>query len=78
MFITVSAVLCHLIAGQPVCVDEVVTDSNMTEGLTWQGCLLAPPPLAKWKSEHPIYNKPEWYIEKWRCTPGHYEPAGRA
>jgi hypothetical protein len=50
----------------------------MTEGLTWQGCLLAPPPLAKWKSEHPIYNKPEWYIEKWRCTPGHYEPAGRA
>jgi hypothetical protein len=78
MFITVSAILCHLIAGQPVCIDEIVTDTNMEPSLTWQGCLMGQAPLAKWKSEHPIYRKEEWYIEKYRCTPGHYEPAGRA
>jgi hypothetical protein len=78
MFVTVSAVLCHLLAGQPVCVEEIVTDTNMTPELTWQGCLLAPPSLAKWKGEHPIYAKPGWYVEKWRCTPGHYEIKGRA
>jgi hypothetical protein len=79
MFVTVSAILCHLIAGQPVCVDEIVTDTNMEPALTWQGCTaLGQAPIAKWKSEHPIYSKPDWYIEKYRCTPGRYEPAGRA
>lgn len=73
MLVTVSVVLCHLLLGSPVCVDEVVTDTNMTEGLTWQGCLLGPPQLAKWKSEHPTYRREEWYIAKWRCTPGRHE-----
>jgi len=79
MFVTVAAVLCHLLAGQPVCVEEIVTDSNLTPELTWIGCtILGQGPIAKWKSEHPIYRKDEWYIEKYKCAPGHYEIKGRA
>lgn len=79
MFVTVSAILCHLLANSPVCVEEIITDSSMEPALTWQGCIaLGQAPIAKWKSEHPLYHNDSWYIEKYRCTPGHYEIKGRA
>jgi hypothetical protein len=40
MFVTVVAVLCHL--GGPAadsCVEEIVTDSNMTPDITIQECM---------------------------------------
>jgi hypothetical protein len=49
MFVTVVAVLCHL-AGPATggCVEEIVTDSNMTPEITFQECMKgAQAPLAK-------------------------------
>jgi hypothetical protein len=56
MFVTVVAVLCHIngiaVAG---CVEEIVTDSNLTPEITFLECAIgAQAPLAKWMSEHPI------------------------
>lgn len=57
MFVTVVAILCHLgglAAGS--CVEEIVTDSNMTPEITFQYCVKSvQAPLAKWMNEHPIY-----------------------
>ena len=79
MFVTVVAVLCHL--GGPAagsCVEEIVTDSNMTPDITFQECMKgAQAPLAKWMGEHPLYHS-NWRIERYKCVPGHYEIKGRA
>lgn len=51
----------------------------MTEGLTFMDCMAgAQAPLAKWKTEHPIYHSQAYSIESYRCVPGHYEIKGRA
>lgn len=79
MFVTVVAVLCSLLAGAQVCQEEIVTTSDLTEGLTFQGCMAgAQAPLAKWKSEHPIYRSDAYRIERYKCVQGHYELRGRA
>lgn len=79
MFTTVVVVLCHLFAGSPDCFEEIVTDSNMTEGLTFMDCMAgAQAPLAKWKGEHPIYRSAAYMIDRYKCVPGHYELRGRA
>lgn len=79
MFVTVVAVLCHL--GGPAsgsCVEEIVTDSNMTPDITFQECMKgAQAPLAKWMGEHPLYHA-NWRIERYKCVPGHYEIKSRA
>jgi hypothetical protein len=76
MLITIVAVLCSL---QGLCVEEIVTDSNLTPELTFQGCLAgAQAPLAAWKEGHPLYHGERWRVSKWKCVPGRYEPAGRA
>jgi hypothetical protein len=79
MFVTVVAVLCHL-GGVATgsCIEEIVTDSNLTPDITLQQCMVgAQAPLAKWMSEHPIYHA-NWRIERYKCVPGHYEIKGRA
>ena len=49
MFVTVVAVLCHLTGpAAGGCVEEIVTDSNMTPEITFQECMKgAQAPLAK-------------------------------
>jgi hypothetical protein len=75
MFVTVVAVLC-LSTG--LCVEEIVTDSNLEPTLSFSSCLSgAQAPLAKWKGEHPVYRSAAYRIEKYRCVPGHYEIRGR-
>ncbi len=79
MFVTVVAVLCHLgVTAAGSCVEEIVTDSNLTPEITFQQCAVgAQAPLAKWMSEHPIYHS-HWRLERYKCVPGHYEIKGRA
>lgn len=79
MLVTVVAIMCQLFGNDPVCIEEIVTDSTMTEGLTFFGCMAGgQAPLAKWKTEHPIYHSERWYMERYKCVPGHYEIKGRA
>jgi hypothetical protein len=79
MFVTVVAVLCHLLVGNSICEEQIVTDSNLTSGLTFMDCMAgAQAPLAKWKGEHPIYRSDAYRIERYKCVPGHYELRGRA
>jgi hypothetical protein len=74
MFVTVVAILCHLVLGQSVCVEEIVTDSNMTEGLSLSDCMSgSQAPIAKWKDEHPTYHSAEWSIGRYKCVLGHYQ-----
>ena len=79
MFITVVAVLCRLgTAASGNCVEEIVTDSNMTPEITLTQCAVgAQAELAKWIGQHPIYHA-NWRIERYKCVPGHYEIKGRA
>jgi hypothetical protein len=91
MFVTVVAVLCHLIT--PVAtiapdrdctaeeskIVEVVTDTDKDpEHLDFMGCQLGQAALADWKKNHPTYFKNTWRIGRVMCVPGHYEPPGRA
>ncbi len=81
MFVTVVAMMCHMLGGipAPACEEVIVTDSSMTDGLTFMDCMAgAQQPLAKWKGEHPIYRSPLWWIAAYKCVPGHYELRGRA
>ncbi|MDQ1390891.1 MAG: hypothetical protein QOF56_4345, partial [Acidobacteriaceae bacterium] len=56
MFVTLVAVLCHVLpAGPGDCVEEIVTDSNQSN-ITLQSCMIQGQiGIAKWMSEHPIY-----------------------
>lgn len=79
MFVTVVVTLCHLQFGAPDCFEEIVTDSNLTAGLTFFACMSgAQAPLAKWKAEHPLYRSPGYTLDRYKCVPGHYEIRGRA
>lgn len=91
MFVTVVAVLCHLItpaatiAPERDCtaeeskIVEVVTDSEKDpDHVDLMACQLGQAALAKWKGEHPIYGKNGWRIGRVMCVPGHYEVPGRA
>jgi hypothetical protein len=77
MFVTLVAVLCTV--GSPtLCQEEIVTDSSLDSMLTWQGCLMsAQAGLADWMSKHPVY-RTGYTLQRWKCVPGHYAPAGRA
>ncbi|MBR0903441.1 hypothetical protein [Bradyrhizobium liaoningense] len=79
MFVTVVAVLCRLSAASSgSCVEEIVTDSNMTPEISMMQCAIsAQAPLAKWMGEHPIYHA-NWRLERYKCVPGHYEIKGHA
>ncbi len=79
MFVTVVAVLCRLgAAASGGCVEEIVTDSNMTPEMSMMQCAIgAQAPLAKWMGEHPIYHA-NWRLDRYKCVPGHYEIKGHA
>lgn len=75
MLVTLVATLCTL---ANLCVEEIVTDSNMEPSLSFQSCLSgAQAPLAAWKEGHPVYHGERYRIERYRCVPGHYEIRGR-
>lgn len=88
MFVTVVAVMCHLVVAAPTIapdrdctaeearVEEIVTDSDKDERVDFFACQLGQAPLADWKQHHPIYFKPAWRIGRIKCVPGHYEPRG--
>lgn len=79
MFMTIAVTLCHLTFGTSDCFEEIVTNSNMTEGLTMQGCMTGnQAPIAQWKMQHPIYRSSEYTVSRIKCIPGRYSPAGRA
>ena len=70
-FVTVIAVLCQ-IANPSMCLEERVTDTAMDDTLSLQDCLLGPPKLAKWLSEHPSYQ--QYRLAGWKCQIGNREP----
>lgn len=71
MFVTVVAVLCHLSAND--CTEVVVTNSNLDDGITFQGCLTGGQAgLAQWKGSHPIYRSDDWHIKRYKCVAGLY------
>jgi hypothetical protein len=77
MFISVIVVLCHLSGGQPVCSEEVVTDSDSNKELTLLNCALgAQSALAQWKAADPTYSSDDYWISRYKCVPGH--PGSRA
>jgi hypothetical protein len=91
MFVTVVAVMCHMLVEQPTIapdrdctpeearVEEIVTDSDMDDHVDMFTCQSGgQAALAKWKSESPIYRTGAWRIGRVKCAPGHYQPAGRA
>lgn len=91
MFVSVVAVLCHLltptatIAADRDCtteearVEEIVTDSDMDDTVTFQGCMVSGQiGVADWKGKHPIYSRRGWRVARLRCVPGRYEIRGAA
>ena len=89
MFVTLVAVLCHALHGDPVCLEEIVTDSRFTaqagksdaaiemSALTMTQCLVNGQTIASvWMAGHPAYHT--WTLHGWKCAPGHYEPGRRA
>ncbi|SFJ30593.1 hypothetical protein [Bradyrhizobium sp. Gha] len=76
MFVTVVAVLCHLSAQD--CTEVVVTNSNLDQSLTLQGCMLGgQASLSQWKTAHPIYRSDDWHIERYKCVAGLYVAKAR-
>jgi hypothetical protein len=79
MFITVIAVLCHSLAGGPLCVEEIVLDSDADKGLTLMSCAVgAQAALAQWKAADPIYRSDDYWIDRYKCVLGHPGPRARA
>jgi hypothetical protein len=91
MFTTLVAVLCHSLAGipSPICVEEVVTDTNFTmlagkvddpismPGINMNQCLIeAQKYISDWMGKHPVYHS--WQLASWKCVPGHYQVGKRA
>jgi hypothetical protein len=88
MFVTVVAVMCHMIASNPPTiapsgdctneeqkVEEIVTDSRMDESVEFFGCMIhAQMGIAEWKSKHPLYFKEGWRVAQIKCAPGTYVP----
>ena len=77
MLVTLVAILCHALGGTPLCVEEIVTDSNMDARLNWMSCQVqAQGGIAEWLKANPKYH--DWTLQSWKCVPGHYETAKRA
>jgi hypothetical protein len=87
MFVTVVAVMCHLVVAKPTIapeadctaeeakIEEIVTDSSMDDNVDFNSCMIhSQIGLADWKGKHPIYFKSDWRIARVKCVPGHYSP----
>jgi hypothetical protein len=90
MIVTVVAIMCKLVVAQATIVpdgdctaeearvEEIVTDTDKDDNLTWIGCHLGQAQIADWKGHHPIYHKDHWRIGRIKCVPGRYEIRGQA
>jgi hypothetical protein len=77
MFVTLVAVLCHTLAGvSGICVEEIVTDSALSD-ITFQECMIhGQLGVAEWMAKHPIYHS-NWNLDRYKCAPGKYLLRGR-
>jgi hypothetical protein len=86
--ITLVALLCHQLNGIPVCVEEIVPQSEIERqagkieaplpmaGMSELECQVSALPLvAKWVGAHPVYRT--WTVVGWQCARD-YVPKGRA
>ena len=73
MFVTLVAVLCHVLPAESgKCVEEIVTDSNLST-ITFQSFMIQGQiGIASWMSEHPIYHA-NWILQRYKCAPGEYK-----
>jgi len=78
MFVTLVAVLCRVFTGGVGdCVEEIVSDSNLSN-ITFQSCMIQGQiGIANWMSEHPIYHT-NWVLQRYKCAPGRYELHAKA
>jgi hypothetical protein len=73
----------------PMTVEEIVTDSTFEsyagpvdapipmKGIGMEECKKqAPPIIAHWMSEHPVFHS--WTLREWKCVPGRYAIGRRA
>jgi hypothetical protein len=84
--INLVAILCHMLNGVPLCVDEMVPTPLMAAGkasdpipmpFTWVMCSVSGQQIASdWMREHPIYRF--WQLKAWECVRGQYVPSKRA
>jgi hypothetical protein len=73
MFVTIVALMCMTTGNVPFCREEIVTDSSISENITFFSCANgAQAPLAEWKANHPVYRNENWTIKRYICVPGHY------
>lgn len=91
MYVTVVAVMCHMLVARPTVfpdadctseeasIEEIITDSTIDEFADFFGCMVQGQiGAADWKSKHPLYHSSAWRIARIKCVPGHYELRGRA
>lgn len=77
MFVTLIAVLCNTLPGPRLCVEEVVTDSSISE-ITFMSCQVQGQiGIAQWMSESLKYRE-HWMLDRYKCVTGKYQPKGRA
>jgi hypothetical protein len=68
--LTLVVTLCQ-IHGAALCVEEIVTDSNIDPTLNAISCQVrAQQSFPEWIEEHPKYIG--WRVAKWKCVTGKY------
>lgn len=77
MFVTLVAVLCSSLAGPPLCVEEIVTDSSMSD-INWMECQVHGQIGVIQFMENSVKYHEHWTVESYRCVPGRYEIRSRA
>jgi hypothetical protein len=76
MFVTLIAIFCNVLSGPRLCVEELITDSSLSD-ITFQSCQIQGQiGISKWMAESVTY-RAHWTLERYRCLPGHYEVRGR-
>ncbi|SHH47517.1 hypothetical protein [Bradyrhizobium erythrophlei] len=70
--ITVVAIVCSLSLG---CVEEIVTDSDVSPEVTMTSCMMGESQIVKWMQESKYK---DWKLESWKCVPGRYQIRNRA
>jgi hypothetical protein len=68
MFVTLVAFLCEASSGPTGrCVEEIVTDTSLSN-ITFQSCMIdGQIGIAQWMSEHPIY-RAGWTLRRYKCV----------
>ena len=67
MLVTLVALICNA----SLCMEKVVTDSNIS-GITMASCAMnGQIGIADWLAHGPYR---DWRLERYKCVAGHYEP----